>query len=107
MGSAAQRIGGVRADLARRIDAMDRRADHLRPGELAFELEYIRRAVSSNGFRPAIAVIQALDGALSRGERGPLVHGWLAILRDAVDCGRSDARTCDTYAAACSVRLGA
>lgn len=107
MGSAERKGQGVRADLTRRINAMDRRADHLRPGELAFELEYIRRTASSNGLSPAVTVVHALDSALSRGERGPLVHGWLAILRDAVDCGRSDARTCATYAAACSVRLGA
>ena len=42
--------------------------------------------------------------SLARGERGPLIVGWLDILRDAIVCDASDAATCDAYAAACSVR---
>ncbi len=105
MASAANRESGVRADLARRIDAVDRYADLWRPCEIASELDHIRRTAFAAGLAPALTVIHALDTALSRGERGPLVHGWLAILRDAVECPASDARTCDTFAAACSVRL--
>jgi len=44
---------------------------------------------------------------LGRGERGPLIDGWLAILRDAIGCERHDAAACETFAAACSVRLSA
>jgi hypothetical protein len=97
--------GTVRADLVARIDAMDRRADRLRPGDLANELEAIRRIAARHGISPAITVVHALDCALSRGERGPLVHGWLAILRDAVGCTTPTQAAADTYAAACAVRL--
>ena len=97
--------GLVRDDLVARIDAMDRRAHRLKPGELAYELESIRRIAARHGIGPAVTVAHALDTALARGERGPLVHGWLAILRDAVGCGETDAHAHETFAAACTVRL--
>ena len=99
------RSAAVRADLIARINAMDAHAGQLRPGELAYELEAIRRIAARHAIGPAMTVVHALDAALSRGERGPLVHGWLAILRDAVDCTTSSATASDTYAAACAVRL--
>ena len=97
--------GAIRADLVARIDAMDRHADRLRPGELACELEAIRRIAARHGIGSAMTVVHALDTALSRGERGALVHGWLAILRDAVGCTVTTQAAADTYAAACAVRL--
>lgn len=96
---------GIREDLVARVDAVDRRVDRLLPGEIALEIETIRRIAARNGIGPAVTVLHALDSALSRGERGPLVHDWLAILRDAVGCRNSDPRTCETFAAACTVRL--
>lgn len=95
----------VRDDLVARIDAIDRRADRLRPAEVAGELEAIRRIAARHGIGPAMTVVHALDSALSRGERGPLVHGWLAILRDAVGSRAVGAQATETYAAACAVRL--
>lgn len=89
-------------DFTVRIAALHR----LEPGALACELASLRSVAVRNGLKPAVTVIHALNAALARGERGTLVHDWLAILREAVECGRSDPRTCDTYAAVCSVRLG-
>ena len=99
------RSGAVRADLVARIDAMDARAEATRPTDLAHELEAIRRIVARNGIGPAMGVVHALDTALSRGEHGALIHGWLAILRDAVGCTVSTQAASETYAAACAVRL--
>ncbi|MFD1787960.1 hypothetical protein ACFSC3_10275 [Sphingomonas floccifaciens] len=95
----------VRDDLVARVDAIDRRADRLRPDEVAYELEAIRRIASRHGIGAAITIVHALDGALTRGERGSLVHDWLSLLRDAVGspCGLPHAA--ETYAAACAVRL--
>ena len=95
----------VVADLCARIDTMDRRCDRLKAGEIAAELEAIRRIAIRHGIGPAVTVVHALDSALANGDRGPLIHGWLSILRDAVGCGANDAGTCDTFAAACTVRL--
>jgi len=97
---------GMRAvtdDLVARVDAIDRRCDRLAVGEVACELEAIRRIAVRHSIGPAVTVVHALDSALARGERGALVHGWLAILRDAV--GSRGHGACETYAAACAVRL--
>lgn len=98
---------GIRIDLVARIDAMDARVGKFRADDLAAELEQVRRIAVAHGIGPAVIVVHALASALSRGECGPLVRGWLAILRDAVGCEASDARACETFAAACTVRLGA
>ncbi|WP_326522790.1 hypothetical protein [Sphingomonas sp.] len=99
------RGGAIRAELVARIDAMDARADRMATGEIADQLEAIRRIAARNGIGAAITVVHALDSALARGERGPLVHGWLGILRDAVGCGSDSPQAADTFAAACAVRL--
>ena len=75
------------------------------PRTLAAEVDAIRAAALAHGLFPAVAVTHAIEAALSRGERGALVTGWLHILRDAVSCDRHDGGACETYAAACSVRL--
>jgi len=95
----------IRADLVQRIAALDSRADHGRAGELAQDLDAIRRIAQANNLQPAVSVAHVLDAALARGERGPLIHGWLDILRDAIGSERSDGPACEAYLAACSVRL--
>lgn len=98
-------IQTIKADLAARITTIDAHAGVSRLCDLAQEIDIIRQIAHRNGMRPAVTVAQALESALARGERGPLIHGWLAILRDAVGSDRADGAACDTYAAACSVRL--
>ena len=98
-------IEHIRAELAARIAAIDLKADRLSPGALASELDQVRRIAQSNGMMPAVTVAHVLESALAAGERGALIHGWLAILGDAVGCDRFDPPACDAYAAACSVRL--
>ncbi|WP_353435136.1 hypothetical protein [Sphingomonas faeni] len=95
----------VKADLAARIAAIDVRAPYSRPCDIATEIDAIRVIAHSNGLNPAVTVAHFVDSALSRGEHGALVHGWLAILRDAVGCERQDVQACHAFAAACSVRL--
>lgn len=97
--------GAVKAELARRIAAIDGKAARSRARDLAPELDQIRALAHRNGMRPAVTVTQLLESALARGEHGALVHGWLMVLNDAVRCDRHDAQTCDAYAAACSVRF--
>ena len=96
-----QRLDGIRAELALRIAALEADGTSRR---LASDLDQVRRIANAAGMFPAVTVAHALESALARGERGPLIRGWLDILRDAVGCDRSDPHTCDTYAAACSVR---
>ncbi len=97
-----QRMNGVRAELALRIAALESAQRPLR--QLASDLDQVRRIARAAGMLPAVTVAHALEAALARGERGPLIKGWLDILRDAVKCEATDEASCDTYAAACSVR---
>lgn len=98
-------LGAVRADLSARIAAIDVRAPYARPCELAPEIDAIRVIAHRSGLNPAVTVAHFVDYALSRGEHGALVHGWLAMLSDAVGSERQDLAACDSFAAACSVRL--
>ncbi|HVJ00428.1 MAG TPA: hypothetical protein VM657_15325 [Sphingomonas sp.] len=98
-------IEHIRAELAARIMAIDLQADRLSTGMLASQLDEVRRIAQSNGMLPAVTVAHVLESALAAGEHGALIHGWLAILGDAIGCERVDPPTCDAYAAACSVRL--
>ena len=107
MAAAGDEIDSVRADLAARIAAIDGRARHVAARDLAAEVDAIRVIAHRHGLNPAVTVVHFLDWALSRGECGALLHGWLAMLGDAVASERQDLAACDAFAAACSVRLSA
>lgn len=108
MASTATRpIDGVKADLAARIAAIDGRAPYAEARDLAPEVDAIRLIAHRHGLNPAVTVAHFLDWALARGECGPLLHGWLGMLSEAVASERQDIAACDTFAAACSVRLAA
>lgn len=95
----------VQAELAARVAGIGHRARTVSIATLASEVDAIRAAALAHGLYPAVAVTHAIEAALARGERGALVIGWLDILRDAVACERHDGPACETYLAACSVRL--
>lgn len=95
----------VRTELEARIAAVDVRAPYASRGELAAQVDAIRLIAHRAGMQPAVTVAHFIDSALARGERGPLVHGWLAMLRDAVGSERQDLDTAHRFAAACSIRL--
>jgi hypothetical protein len=95
----------VRADLHARIAAIDVRAPYATPRTLAAEVDAIRLIAHRAGMQPAVTVAHFIDSALSRGERGALVHGWLSMLHDAVGSERQDVEAAHRFAAACSVRL--
>lgn len=96
--------GAVRADLARRVAAVEWRAG---PARLAGEIDQIRRIARAHGMLPALVVAQQLERALARGDHGPIVHAWLAMLGEAVSSERQDAAASDAFAAACQVRFAA
>jgi hypothetical protein len=98
----ADTIGDVRADLSRRVGAIEWRGG---PRGLAMEVDAIRTVARRHGLMPATVVAEALEAALGRGEQGPLIHAWLQLLRDAIASERQDRGAADSYAAACTVRL--
>ena len=91
-------------ELAAAVAAIAGQAGGWSAGRIAAELEEVRRAAAAAGIGPAVTVIHALDGALARGETGPLVQGWLAILADAV-AGPTTGAARQALTAACAVRL--
>lgn len=95
----------AQAELAARVAMVGMRANVASTAALAAEVDAIRAAAQAYGLYPAVAVTHAIDAALARGERGALVLGWIAILRDAVSSDQHDRNACETFAAACSVRL--
>ena len=98
-------LSSIKADLHRRIAALDRRSAKASARDLAPDLDAIRSLAHGAGLNPAVTVTQFVASALARGERGALVSGWLPVLRDAVTSERQDMAAARAYAAACSVRL--
>ena len=93
---------GVRAELARRIGAIEWRGS---PVRVAGEVDAIRALAHRHHMLPAVTVAHSLERALARGARGTVVHGWLALLNDAVTCERQDAAASDAFAAMCVTRF--
>lgn len=100
----AQGVAAIKADLTRRVAAIEWRGG---PARLAGEVDQIRRLAKAHGMLPALVVAQQLEHAVARGDHGPIVHGWLAMLSEAISSERQDAAASDTFAAACQVRFAA
>lgn len=92
-------------DLAVRVAQLSMIAGHARPEDLWDAVDAIRASAQAEGQLPVVAVARAIESALARGERGVIVSGWLAMLREAVGCDRQDAASCDVYLAAGAIRL--
>lgn len=95
----------IQAQLAQRTLLLGARAAKSSARDLAVEVDDIRRLAMRHGMYPAASVAQALESALARGDSGPLVTGWIAILAEAIGSDRHDGTACDSYAALCTVRL--
>jgi len=92
-------------DLAARVARLDLMARHCRARDLAAEVDSIRIAADASGRMPVSAVARALERALARGETGPIVIGWIAMLAEAAGCGRDDQASGQVFLAAGAVRL--
>ena len=100
-------IRQIQSELAARIGMIGVVSTRRRAGDIAVEIGQIRQIANRHGLHPAVTVSHALESALARGECGLLIQGWLAILGDAIGSDRHDPAACETFAAACSVRLSA
>ena len=96
----AQDLDVVRHELASRIAALDVRAPYARAAELAAAVDEIRVIAHAAGLSPAVTVLHFIAAALGRGERGPSVLGVLSLMREATECGRSDAQAISAWGAA-------
>lgn len=93
------------SDLNQRIDLIGARLGRAATGELAAELDAIRRIAMANGLTAAVCIVHAVESALAAGQRGPMIADGLSLLQDAIACGRTDRRSDAAFAAAASIRL--
>lgn len=92
-------------NLAERVARLDITARYLRPRDLATEISAIRAAADAGGMLPVAAVARALERAVARGESRVAVGNWIAMLNEAVGCGRTDAASGSVFLAAGAIRL--
>lgn len=90
--------------MAATVRALRNRPRGASVARLVDTLDSVRRVAERQGVRAVAPVVQALDTALARGERGPLIDGLLSLLEDAVRDGGSREGYA-AFAAASSVRL--
>ncbi len=91
-------------DLAERVARLDITAPFLRARDLASEISAIRAAADARGMLPVAAVARALERAVARGESRAALGHWIAMLNEAVECGRTDATSGSVFLAAGAVR---
>lgn len=95
----------IRIQLCARIAALDVSAPYARATDLIDGVEAIRRIAHRHGLTSVVTVTHFIDRALMQ-ERNELpVHGWFAILNDAIASERQDWQSANAFAEACSVRL--
>ncbi len=95
----------VRAQLWARIAALDVSVPYAAATDLVDKVEAIRRIAHAHGLTPAVTVTHFIERALAHSQTPPPVHGWLAMLTDAVASERQDYEAADRFAMACSARL--
>lgn len=98
-------VGDVRAQLWARIAALDVSVPYTAAADLIDRVEAIRRIAHAHGLTPAVTVTHFIERALVSGTDSSPVHGWLAMLTDAVASERQDYEAADRFAMACSARL--
>ena len=104
-GGGRESASDIRVELWARIAALDVSVPYAAATDLAGEVETIRRIAHAHGLTPAVTVTHFIERALARGQGMPPVHGWLAMLTDAVASERQDYEAADRFATACSLRL--
>jgi len=95
----------IRDQLWARIAALDVSAPYARAVDLIDGVEAIRRIAHRHGLVSAVTVTHFIDRALMREDQRVPVHGWFAILNDAIASERQDWQSANAFAEACSVRL--
>jgi hypothetical protein len=95
----------VRAELCDRIDGLKAAIPHMTGRSLCDKASDVRHLAQQYDLRPVADLAWRLEGRLARGERGPGVLDMLSLMREATECGRSDAQATSLWTAAASVRL--
>ena len=94
----------VRADLCERIDGLMAIVSHGPIAGLCDRAADLRHYAQQYDLRPVADLAWKLETRLARGERGPGVVNVLTLMREATECGRTDAQAATAWAAAASFR---
>jgi hypothetical protein len=95
----------VRAELCNRIDGLKALIPYAPVPGLCQKASDVRHLAQQYDLRPVADLAWKLEARLARGERGPGVSDVLALMREATECGRTDAQAASIWAAAASARL--
>jgi HPt (histidine-containing phosphotransfer) domain-containing protein len=95
----------VKASLCRNIEDVGRAAASLSPGQLAMQVDEIRRTARDHGLAALADVAHALETALARSGGSVMLAPYLDAMRDAAECEDADPAIISTYLAAISQRL--
>ena len=96
----------VDAELAARIDQIERDSRALSIGELCRRADMVRQIASAHGREPLAQLAGGLRDALARGQRGTAVHPWLDGMRGALSLVAGDKASAHAFLASVTVRLG-
>jgi hypothetical protein len=95
----------ARSQLCDQIDRVAAELHHLTIGQLATQIDDIRRLARENGLLPLESLARGLERALAASDGGVMVAPYLETMRDAAGCERVDAAAAQSYLASVSLRL--
>jgi hypothetical protein len=95
----------VRAELARRIDALEARLAARGPIGMNAEAASIAGFAGEYGLVPVQRLGEGLAVALGEGGRGAAIRPWLELMRDSIGCEAMDERAATGWLASVMVRL--
>ena len=95
----------ARAELAARVDQLDRDFRLLSVGELGRRADAIRHLARRHGYEPASRLAGGLGDALARDGRAAMIRPYIEGIREAIGCDPSDRAAGDALLASISVRL--
>ncbi len=105
MTAAVNALMQARSQLCDRIDRIASELHDLTLGQLAGQIDDIRRLARENGLLPLESLARGLERALAASDGGVMVGPYLETMRDAAGCERVDAAAAQSYLASVSLRL--
>jgi len=97
----------IRAELCDRLDSLRGAAEKMTVRDMIAGLANIRTVAGAYGMVPVVCLADAFERAIRAEPRGCPAGLYFDRLRDAIGCGRADAKASEAMLASISVRLSA
>lgn len=101
----SEALNMVRSGLKSRIDSLALHPSGIALPHMCDQIEAIRREAHRFGLEPLERLASTLGGALALHGVEPVIHSYLDLMRDAVDCEDCGPDASATYLAALSLRV--